>query len=37
MQATLVQSHAGRIVLHVVAALRDHEWSWHWAGVVREL
>lgn len=36
VSAVLVQSHAGRIALHIVAAMRDHEWSWHLSGIRRE-
>lgn len=27
----------GRIVLHILAALGDHQWAWHRAGIMREL
>ena len=33
----LAGSPAGRIVLHLVCAKRDHHFRWHWQGVVREL
>jgi len=36
MAKTLVRTSAGRIVLHLCAACRDLQWSWHIAGVLRE-
>jgi len=33
----LSASHWGRILLHLVAMMGDHQWAWHWAGIVREL
>lgn len=32
----LSQYRIGRIALHVIAALLDHSWRWHWAGIKRE-
>lgn len=37
MTTRLVKSKAGRIVLHLCAACGDRQWSWHIAGVLREL
>lgn len=31
-----MNTRLGRIVLHALCALRDHEWSWHFAGIRRE-
>lgn len=31
-----IDTHAGRVVLHIVAMCGDHEWHWHWVGIVRE-
>jgi hypothetical protein len=36
MQAHLAQSSFGRIVLHVLCLCRDHNYQWHWRGIVRE-
>lgn len=36
MQIYLAQSSFGRIVLHAVCACRDHNYQWHWHGVLRE-
>ena len=33
----LVQKRWGRALLHLVAALRAGRWSWHFAGITREL
>jgi hypothetical protein len=35
--ASLANSSAGRIVLHVVAMLSDGELRWHCAGIAREV
>jgi hypothetical protein len=35
-EMTLASSAAGRIVLHLVCAKRDHHFRWHWQGVLRE-
>ena len=35
-EMTLAGSAAGRIVLHLLCAKRDHHFRWHWHGVVRE-
>ena len=32
----LAESSAGRIVLHLLCARRDHRIQWHWRGVLRE-
>src|ERR1043166_2831408 len=37
LQRRLVVSSRGRIVLHLVAALRTGHWLWHWQGIIREL
>jgi hypothetical protein len=37
MQAKLAGTRYGRIMLHVVCALRDHQVRWHWRGIHREL
>jgi hypothetical protein len=36
-QLQLAGSPAGRIVLHVACAWRDHRFQWHWRGMVREV
>lgn len=36
MQALALTS-PGRIALHLAAMLLDHEFAFHWAGIVREL
>ena len=33
----LAASPAGRIVLHLACAWRDHRFHWHWQGVAREV
>jgi hypothetical protein len=33
----LATSPAGRIVLHLACAWRDHRYQWHWQGVAREM
>ena len=33
----LAAAPAGRIVLHMLCAARDHHFAWHWRGVAREL
>jgi hypothetical protein len=33
----LVQTRWGRALLHLAAALRAGHWSWHLAGIMREL
>jgi hypothetical protein len=35
-EMTLASSAAGRVVLHLVCAKRDHHFRWHWQGVLRE-
>jgi hypothetical protein len=37
MHARLAESRYGRIMLHVICALRDHHLGWHWRGIHREL
>jgi len=37
MQARMAESRYGRIMLHVICALRDHRLRWHWRGIHREL
>lgn len=37
VQARLVESGAGRVVLHLAAMLRDGRLLWHLKGVAREL
>jgi len=32
----LASSAAGRVVLHLLCARRDHHYRWHWQGVRRE-
>ena len=32
-----VDSYVGRIILHLVCLMRDHKWSWHLAGIRREI
>jgi len=36
MQTILAESRFGRVLLHVVCALRDHHLRWHWKGIRRE-
>jgi len=31
------ESHVGRIILHLMCLMRDRKWSWHWAGIRREI
>jgi hypothetical protein len=33
----MAESRKGRVLLHIAAALADHQWGWHWAGIKREL
>jgi len=37
MQIFLAESRWGRVVLHLVCALRDHHLRGHWQGIRREL
>jgi hypothetical protein len=37
MAAYMVQFWWGRALLHLAAALRAGHWSWHLAGIIREL
>ena len=36
-QLGLSSTASGRILLHLLALRRDHRWSWHVAGIVREI
>ena len=36
MSQTIAKNRMGRVLLHTVCALRDHHWTWHWRGIVRE-
>ena len=33
----LARSHFGRVILHLGCLLRDSKWSWHLAGIRREI
>ena len=33
----LISHPIGRIALHIAAAIVDHQWQWHAAGIKREL
>jgi hypothetical protein len=33
----LTSTRTGRIVLHLMAAVGDHQIRWHWAGILREI
>jgi hypothetical protein len=37
MLQSIATHKAGRIALHLIAMARDLEWSWHWAGIMREV
>jgi hypothetical protein len=37
MTQILATNGMGRVVLHAVCALRDHHWTWHWQGILREI
>ena len=37
MQHQLAEFSLGRIVLHLVCACRDHNFRWHWHGILREI
>jgi hypothetical protein len=37
MAAYMVQTRSGRALLHLAAALRAGHWSWHVAGIIREV
>lgn len=37
MSAWIIEHRSGRVLLHVVAAMADHQWRWHLAGIRREL
>jgi hypothetical protein len=32
-----VDSHVGRIILHLACLMHDHKWFWHLAGIRREI
>jgi hypothetical protein len=36
MQTILAETRCGRVVLHLMCALRDHHVRWHWNGIIRE-
>jgi len=36
-QLELSESKLGKIELHILAAVRDHKFEWHWKGIKREL
>jgi hypothetical protein len=36
-QLQLAGTPGGRVLLHLVALQRDHRWSWHLSGIIREL
>jgi len=36
-QLKLVKTSKGRIFLHVSALIKDHLYSWHMDGIIREL
>jgi len=37
MKEKLAKSHSGRVILHLWCLVRDYKWSWHLAGIRREL
>jgi len=37
VQARLVESGAGRVVLHLFAMARDGRFLWHFKGITREI
>jgi hypothetical protein len=37
MASHFIQTRSGRALLHLAAALRAGHWSWHFAGIIREL
>jgi hypothetical protein len=37
MKEKLANSHSGRVILHLLCLMRDCKWSWHLAGIRREL
>lgn len=37
MAIVLSQYSCGRILLHIIAMVIDHQIHWHWAGIVREI
>lgn len=37
MTSILIGFGVGRMVLHIVAMAGDHEWGWHWKGIMREV
>ena len=36
-QLALVETRTGRVILHLAALIRDHRFSRHVAGIVREI
>jgi hypothetical protein len=36
MQMRLAESRYGRVLLHLICALHDHQLRWHWRGILRE-
>ena len=37
VEGWLAGGSAGRVVLHLAAAVAGGAWGWHWAGIVREV
>ncbi|HTL57127.1 MAG TPA: hypothetical protein VL361_15705 [Candidatus Limnocylindrales bacterium] len=37
MKTSLANSHIGRVILHLFCLLQDRKWSWHMAGIRREI
>lgn len=37
IQAGMVRSRVGRVILHMVAMYRDGKVLWHWRGIEREI
>ncbi len=37
MQNQFAEFSLGRIVLHLLCACQDHEFQWHWRGILREI
>jgi hypothetical protein len=31
------ESKVGRMLLHLFCMVRDHRWTWHWQGILREM
>jgi hypothetical protein len=34
---SFASTRTGRVVLHMIAMLGDHQWRWHLAGIRREV